>query len=126
MPLLQQKNSAGDVEEIGVGDLEKFVARKCLQDLDERLAVVAARIEPRFVERALEFQSQHRDLGHAAAVCRRCEEAEEAVLANEIAFVVVTLDADAIHRHGAMNRAARVRLGDDQQVLAAGECAELG
>src|SRR2546428_4079675 len=45
MPFLQQQNSARDVEEIGIGDLEKFVARKCLEDFDERLAIVTARIE---------------------------------------------------------------------------------
>src|SRR5439155_22218102 len=68
MPFLQQQNSARDVEEIGIGDLEKFVARKCLEDFDERLAIVTARIEAGLVQDALEFQPQHRNLAHAAAV----------------------------------------------------------
>src|SRR3954449_1511254 len=41
MAFLQQEDAARDVEELGVGDLEKLVARKGLEDVDKRLAVVA-------------------------------------------------------------------------------------
>src|SRR5207249_3552581 len=64
MPLLQQKNSARDVEEIRIGDLKELVARKSLEDLHQRLAVVASRIESRAVQHALEFQTQHRDFAN--------------------------------------------------------------
>ncbi len=56
MPLLQKQNSARDVEEVRIGDLKEFVARKSLEDLDQRLAVVASRIESSAVQHALELQ----------------------------------------------------------------------
>src|SRR4029077_15955962 len=125
MALLEQQDSARDLEKIGVRDLKELVAGKRLQDLDERLAVVASWIEPGLVERALEFQAQHRDLAHAADVRGRSEQPEETVLADELTLVVVTLDADAIHRHRTMDRASIIRLGDNQQIFAARVRAEL-
>ena len=101
-----------------VGDLEELVAREGLQDVDERLAVVAVRIESGALDGARRLEAQHRDLAHAAAVRGRGEEAEEAILADQVAVVVVALDADAVERHGAVNGAAAVGLGDDEEVFA--------
>src|SRR5205823_9659020 len=111
--LLQKKNAARDLEELLIGDLKELVAREGLQDVDEGLAVVAARIEPGALDGALRFQAQHRDLAHAAAVRGRGKEAEEAVLADQVPVLVIALDADAIERHGTVDQTAAGRLGDD-------------
>src|SRR3954451_12310949 len=95
MAFLQQEDAAGDVVELRVGDLEKFVARKGLEDVDECLPIVAVRIEAGALERARRFEAQHRNLADAAAVRGRGEEAEEAILAGEVAVIVVALDAEA-------------------------------
>src|SRR5207248_6407390 len=123
--LLQQEDAAGDLEELLVGDLEELVAGEGLQDVDEGLAVVAAGIEPGALDGALGLEAQHRDLAHAAAVRGRGEEAEETVLADEVPLLVVALDADAIERHGAVDQAAAVRLGDAEEVRAARAFREL-
>src|SRR5207248_1979899 len=123
--LLQEEDAAGDLEELPVGDLEELVAGEGLQDVDEGLAVVAARIESGALDGALGLEAQHRDLAHAAAVRGRGEEAEEAVLADEVPVLVVALDADAVERHGAVDEAAAVRLRDDEEVFAARVVAEL-
>ena len=125
MALLKLQDAPRDLKEIVVGDLKDFVARKGLEDVDERLSVMRMRIESGTLDDAPRLEAQHRNLANAAAVRRRREEAEEAVLADQIAVLVVTLDADAIHRHGAMHDAGAVRFGDDQQVLAPRVLAEL-
>src|SRR5436853_4677 len=81
---------------------------------------------PGALEGALRFQAQHRDLAHAAAVRGRGEEAEEAVLADQVSVRVVALDPDAVERHGAMDQTAAVRLGDDEEVFRPCVIAELG
>ena len=126
MTLLKLKDAPSDLKEIAVRDLKHFVARKGLEDVDERFAVVRMRIESGALDDASRFQPQHRNLAHAAAVCGRGEEAEEAIFADQVSVRVVTLDADAIHRHGAMHEAAAVRLRDDQEILATRVLAELG
>ena len=59
---------------------------KVSEDVDERLAVVRVRIEAGAVEHALGLEAQHRDVAHAAAVGGGGEEAEEAILADEVAL----------------------------------------
>src|SRR5204863_74245 len=55
----------------------------------------------------------------------RGEEAEETILSVQITARVVALDADAVHRHGAMDARAAVRLGDDEEVFLARVLTEL-
>ena len=122
---LQQEDAARDVVELRVGDLEKLVARKGLEDVDERLSVVAVRIEAGAFQGARRFEAQHGDFAHAAAVRGGSEESEEAVLADQIAVVVVALDAEAVERHVAMHGAACIRFRDDEEIFGARVFAEL-
>ncbi len=62
LAFLQMQDSARDLEEIVVGDLEELVAREGLEDVDERLAVVRVRIEARALDGPLRLQAQHRDV----------------------------------------------------------------
>src|SRR3954454_9856706 len=125
MAFLQQEDAARDVEELRVGDLEKLVAREGLKDVDESFSVVAVRIEAGALDGARRLEAQHRDFAHAAAVRGGGEEAEETILAGQVAVVVVALDADAVERHVAMDGAAAVRFRDDEEVFGARVLAEL-
>ena len=79
---------------------------------------MAARIETGAIERSLRLQAEHGNLAHAPDVRSRGVEPEEAILGDQVPLIVVALDADAIHRDGAVDHAAVVRLGDDQQIFA--------
>ncbi len=61
---------------------------------------------------------------HAADIGGRGEESEEAILGDEVSGIVVTFDADAIHRHRAVDQAAAVPFRDDDQIFAARVLAE--
>src|SRR3954453_11254953 len=125
MAFLQQQDAARDVEELRVRDLEKLVARKGLEDVDERFSVVTVRIEAGALDGARRFQAQHGDFAHAAAVRGGGEEPEETILAGQVAVVVIALDTDAVERHVAMDGAAAVGFGDDEKVFGARVLAEL-
>src|SRR6202040_1762056 len=67
-----------------------------------------------------------RDLAHAAAVCGRGEEPQEAILAGEVAVLVVAFDADAVERHRTVDSAPAIGLRDDEEIFRSGVFAELG
>src|SRR5690348_1160924 len=58
LPLLQAQDAERDVEELVRADLEQLVARVAVEDVEERLAVVARRIEARAFERAIDLAAQ--------------------------------------------------------------------
>ena len=74
-----------DPEQLVHGDLEQLVARVGLEDLDERLLVVAAGRERGALEHRVDLAAQDRDLARAGVVGGVGVEAEEAPLADHAA-----------------------------------------
>ena len=98
------------LEELVLGDLEQLVARVGVEDLEQRLLVVAARREAGLLEHLGDAAAQDRDLGRARPVGGVRVEAEEAARA----------DADEVEIGGAVDGRALVRLRErDRSGLAA-------
>lgn len=114
------------VAEVVFRDLEEVVARKGLDDMGERLAVMAARIEAGALDDARFLAPEQRYLGGQLVIGRRGEEADEAPLADEAARGVEALDADIVLHGGAVDAAAAVRLGDDDRLGIGEEAGDLG
>jgi hypothetical protein len=64
-PLAEVEDSERDVVELVLPDLKELVARMALQDLRQRLVIVAHRDESAPVDDALRLPAQHRDLPRA-------------------------------------------------------------
>ena len=109
------------LEELVLRDLEQLVARIRLEDLDERLVVVAAAQETRPLDHALRLAPEHRDLPRARAVGGVRVEPEEAPLAGDLAGRVEALDADVVEVRGPVHGRPRVRLRQVEQALLARE-----
>ena len=95
--------------------LEQLVARKIVQDMDQRLAVVAGRIEMGARDAILHLAAQERNIARAAVIGRGGEEADEQALAHDPAIAIEALDAHRIHLHRTMDRGPPVGLGHHQQ-----------
>ena len=121
LTLAELEDPACDPVELVDLHLDQLVARERVDDLDQRLVVVAAGREPGALAHGLRLAPQHRDVGRHLAVGGGRVEAEEAVLADDVAVVVEALDADVVEVARAVDRGARVGLGQDQDVRLAGE-----
>jgi hypothetical protein len=80
-PLAEMEDPERDVVELVLSDLEELLSRIALQDLDQRLVVVASEDESASVDDALRLPAQHRDLPRARSVHGVGIEAKEAALA---------------------------------------------
>ncbi len=109
-----------NLRELVLRDLEELVARIGLEDFDERLVVVASRGEPAAFDDTLDLAPQHRDLPWARAVGRVRKEPEEAALAANGARVVESLHPDVVEVGGPVDRCARVRFRDVENVRSPG------
>ena len=117
-PLAEVEDAHGDLEEVVVRDLEELVARVRLEDLDQRLVVVAPRRQARALPHLARLAAQEWDLVGPGAVGGRRVEAEEAPLADDLARLVEALHADVVEVRGPVHRRARVRLREDERVRA--------
>jgi hypothetical protein len=108
--LAEVEDAERDLVELVLADLEQLVARVGLEDLDERLVVVAGGNEAAAVEDPLHLPAQHRDLPGAGAVGGRGVEAEEAPLPDDVALLVEPLHADVVQIARPVHRRPRVRL----------------
>ena len=95
--------------------LEQRVAGIRFEDLDERLCVVAVERKSRGQQHALDLALEQRDLLCALAVRGARVQAEETPLAGDIALRVEPLDADVVEVRIAVDRRARVRLGEHER-----------
>ena len=102
------------VEFVGL-DLEQVVARECLQDVVEDLAIMAVAVEAGALGDDRGLAPQHRDRLERDAVGERREHADEAPLADQPPRVVVPFHAHVIELDGPVNGRAPVRLADDQR-----------
>ena len=117
LPLLQMQDAEGHVEQLVVRDLKQFVARERLDDVGERTAVVAARLESRALQHPCELAAQQRDIAGAAIVRGGREQPGEHMLAAGPALFVEALDDDRVHVHRAVHRRLAVRLAHRQHLV---------
>ncbi len=123
--LAEVEDAHGDLEEVVVGDLEELVAGVRLQDLDQRLVVVAPRGKARALPHLARLPPQQRDLVGPRAVRGRGVEAEEAPLADDLPVLAEPLHAHVVEVRGPMDRRPRVRLREDEGVVRARPVARL-
>ena len=114
-PPAQAQDAHRGVEQFVFGNLEQFVARESVQDMRQRLAVMAGGRQSR------RASSPRRSCWRSSGISRGRkavgaggEQADKAMLAGEAAIGVEGLDADIIHMGAAMHQAAGVGFGDDQ------------
>ena len=124
--LAEMEDAERDLEQLVVRDLEQLVPRVRLEDLDQRLVVVAAGQQARALEHALHLPPQQRDLPRARAVDGVREQAEEPALRSHLAGRVEALHADVVEIGRPVDGRPRVRLGQVEQGLLAREPAHLG
>ncbi len=105
------------IEQLLLRDLEELVARVGLEDVLERFPCMTAARDPGARLDVRHLAAQHGDLGRRRVIRGVGIKPEEAVLAADLAALVVTLDADVVEIARAVHCRARVRLGDDDQVL---------
>src|SRR6185437_9744677 len=75
LAILQAEDAERDVVELILGNLEQLVARIGLEDMRQRLAVMAVRIEAAAPQHAGDFEAQERYRAGRAAVSERRIEA---------------------------------------------------
>ena len=63
LALLQMQDAKRHLEQLVIVDLEQFVAREGLQDIDQRLAIMACRRETGARQDARDLQAQQRNAG---------------------------------------------------------------
>ncbi|OPZ53283.1 MAG: hypothetical protein BWY91_02007 [bacterium ADurb.BinA028] len=117
---MQVDDGLGDLgQHVGVG-LEELVAGVALEDLEEVLSGVAVTAVADPVQDLAGPVADDGDVHDRGRVCRGSEEPEEAVLAGDVARCVEGLDPDVVEVDGPVDRGARVRLGDDEQLAVTG------
>ncbi len=104
-----------EIEQVVGVDPEEAVARIGLEEVDERLGVVAVGGKARALEDGVELAAQQGDLACARLVCGGREETEEPPLAGQLAARVEALDPDVVEVGGPVDGGARVGLRQDEQ-----------
>ncbi len=113
-PFLQMQDAQHRVEQGGVVVLQQLVARKRLEDVQRRLAVMGVRLEAGRLDGARHLAAQQRYGARRAIVGGRGEQAGEAMLALQPAVGTEMLDDQHIHRRAAMHRRLPIGLGQHQ------------
>src|SRR3546814_691 len=98
--LLQAKDARGQLQQLVLAGLEQLVAGQRLEDVLERLATVAVRLEAGLAHHVLEALAHQRDVPRAPVVGAGGVQAEEALLAGRLALVVELEHADVVHVAG--------------------------
>ena len=118
-PLPGVHHRLGDRGQLVDGRVEQLVARVVLERVHQRLAGVAARVEPDPAQHLGGLLAQQRDPGERLGVGRAGEQAEEPALADHLAVLVERLHADVVEVGRAVDGGPRVGLGQHQQGLLA-------
>src|SRR5207244_763232 len=118
LAFLQVEDADRDLEQFLFADLEQFVAREGVENVQQRLAVMAVWRQTGAPYRVLDLEPQQRDRPRAAAVGERGEQPGKQPDANDLAIPAKAADADRVHQRVTMNRGAPVGLGDQQQLAA--------
>ena len=116
LALLQVQDAHGDPVKVVLADLEQFVARVVLQDVQQRLAVVAVGAEAALLQHPVDLAAQQRDLARRARIGGGGEQPGDQLLAGDMAFAIERLDRDRVQVDRAVHGRPAVRLGHPQQV----------
>ena len=112
---LELEDSLGPLLQLVRADLEQLVAGKRVQNVEQRLAVVAGRRIAGRLDHARHLVAQERDLGRRAHIGLRGEKADEADLAGGGSAAAVGLDADVVHVRAPVHAGDHIGLGDDER-----------
>ena len=126
LALAEVEDAHRDLEQLVARDLEQLVARVGVEDLDQRLLVVAPGRERGALEHSGDLAPQDRHLARLGLVGLVGVEAEEAPLAHHLAVLVEALDAHVVEVGGAVDGGPRVRLGEVEDVRLERERANAG
>ena len=116
LTLAQAQEPHRDREQIVRVHLEQRLTGIGLDDLGERLGVVAVRRKARPLEDAVELAAQDRDVPHPLLVGRCRVQAEETALADNRTAGIESLDPDVVQVRRSVDRGTRVGLGQDEHV----------
>ncbi len=116
LALAEMEDAHRDVDQLVDRDLEQLIPWEGLEDLDQRLLVVAAGREGGSRQDGLDLSAEDRDLAWTRVVGGVRVEAQETALADHPPVGVDSLDSDVVEIRRAVNRRARVCLGEVQQV----------
>ncbi len=104
-----------DGRQLGRGGVEELVPRIVLQRVHQRLAGVAAVVEPDRGEHRRRLLPQQRDPGDGLGVGATGQQPQEAALAGHVAVLVEGLHPDVVQVGRAVHGGSGVGLGQDQQ-----------
>src|SRR5262249_28445565 len=125
LPRAQVQDTRHYPQQFRLSDLEQLVARVGLDDVEQRLAGVAAGLDAGAQDDVRRLSAQQRDLRRFGAVCGRSEQPQKTMLAADLALLVEAFDADVIEVAGAVYGRARIGLGDVKKSRQAGEGAHV-
>ena len=113
-PAAQFQNPHRGGEQLVLRNLEQFVAREGVENMRQRLGVMTGRRQPGAGGHRGDFLAQQGNGAGRQAVGAGGEQADKAMLADEIAVGPENLDPDIIHMGPAMHETLRDGFGDDQ------------
>ncbi len=116
LPLAEMQNAHRRAQQLVLARLEQLVARIARENVEQRLAGVAAGGDARPGDDVGRLPAQERNVRRIRAVRGRRVQAEEAMLAADVAGGVEALDADVVEIARAVHGRAGVGLRDDQEV----------
>ena len=117
LSLAEREDPHRGLEQLVALERQQLIARAVgLEDVKQRLAVVAVGSEAGAVEHVGELAAQDRDRLRPLLVGERGVEAEEAPLADDATRGVELLDPDVVEERRAVHGRARVRLGQYEQL----------
>ena len=114
--LLQAEDAGSQLIELLLRRLEQFVARQFFEDVAQRFAAVARRMQAGGFHHVIVTFADQRNFPRAAGVGAGGVKTDEALLADRAAVRIEAEHADVIHVTGAMYGGAGVGLGQDQGI----------
>ena len=115
LAFLKMQDADCDLEQFVLAGLEQLIAGIGLENIDQRLAVMAGGPESGAFDDPGDPAAQQRDFLRALVVGDRGEQAEEPVLSDHPTLGIEALDADRIQRHRSVHGGDLGRLHDVQQ-----------
>src|SRR5262249_5626196 len=113
-PLVEIDDSANDSDEVFNVRLEQLIARVGLEHVEYGLAVVSGRVESEILDDSRDFPAQHGNVTGTAVVGARRPQPEKAVLADDAALRVESLETDVVEILAPVHGCGRVGFGDDE------------
>ncbi|EXI92915.1 MAG: hypothetical protein AW12_00214 [Candidatus Accumulibacter sp. BA-94] len=115
LAFMQGDDPTRDPHQVGVRDLDQFVTRIGLEDIEQRLVAMAARDETDLLPHAGHLLAQQRNVGRRHVIDVRGVQADEGAQTDNAAAVIEALDADEVEIGRTMDRRAGIGLDQDQR-----------